>query len=139
MQDQVARTSPRKTSAHILRPQFTVGFGVIQDFTCLTFIDDSPPLQTWGKNNKVIESLEESDRSSGRAVLGTAIGDLYIFIQRGVRLIPREVCILNNGAGQMPALTFPGKKLSRNTKPDDEQNCLTLYHGMFNDTQSRST
>ncbi|CAN0490421.1 unnamed protein product, partial [Ectocarpus sp. 12 AP-2014] len=53
----------------------------IQDFTCLTFIDDSPPLQTWGKNNKVIDSLEESDRSSGRAVLGTAIGDLYIFIQ----------------------------------------------------------
>ncbi|CAN0392359.1 unnamed protein product, partial [Ectocarpus sp. 12 AP-2014] len=66
------------------------GKGKTADFTCLTFIDDSPPLQTWGKNNKVIDSLEESDRSSGRAVLGTAIGDLYIFIQRGVRLIPRE-------------------------------------------------
>ena len=57
----------------------------------MTFIDDSPPLQTWGANNTVVESTEESDRSSGRAVLGTAAGDLYIFIQRGVRLIPREV------------------------------------------------
>lgn len=62
-----------------------------QDFTCVTFIDDSPPLQTWGANNTVVDSLEESDRSSGRVVLGTAAGDLYIFIQRGVRLIPREV------------------------------------------------
>lgn len=57
----------------------------------MTFIDDSPPLQTWGANNTVVESAEESDRSSGRVVLGTAAGDLYIFIQRGVRLIPREV------------------------------------------------
>lgn len=57
----------------------------------MTFIDDSPPLQTWGANDTVIDSLEESDRSSGRVVLGTAAGDLYIFIQRGVRLIPREV------------------------------------------------
>lgn len=57
----------------------------------MTFIDDSPPLQTWGANNTVVENLEESDRSSGRVVLGTAAGDLYIFIQRGVRLIPREV------------------------------------------------
>lgn len=62
-----------------------------QDFTCVTFIDDSPPLQTWGANNTVVDSSEESDRSSGRVVLGTAAGDLYIFIQRGVRLIPREV------------------------------------------------
>lgn len=57
----------------------------------MTFIDDSPPLQTWGAKNTVVDSLEESDRSSGRVVLGTAAGDLYIFIQRGVRLIPREV------------------------------------------------
>lgn len=62
-----------------------------QDFTCLTFIDDSPPLQTWGANNTVVDSLQESDRCSGRVVLGTAAGDLYVFIQRGVRLIPREV------------------------------------------------
>eukprot|EP00752_Nemacystus_decipiens_P018632 g16706.t1 len=66
------------------------GKGSMADFTCVTFIDDSPPLQTWGANNTVVDSLEESDRSSGRVVLGTAAGDLYIFIQRGVRLIPRE-------------------------------------------------
>lgn len=62
-----------------------------QDFTCLTFIDDSPPLQTWGRGNVVVDSKNESDRSSGRAVLGTATGDLYVFVQRGVRLVPREV------------------------------------------------
>ena len=61
-----------------------------QDFTCVTFIDDSPPLQTWGPGDAVMDHEEESDRSSGRAVLGTAAGDLYVFIQRGVRLIPRE-------------------------------------------------
>ena len=57
----------------------------------MTFIDDSPPLQTWGSGNVVVDSKDESDRSSGRAVLGTATGDLYVFVQRGVRLIPREV------------------------------------------------
>lgn len=57
----------------------------------MTFIDDSPPLQTWGKDNVVVDSDDESDRSSGRAVLGTATGSLYVFVQRGVRLIPREV------------------------------------------------
>lgn len=58
----------------------------------MTFIDDSPLLQTWGGNNAVIDSPDnESDRTSGRVVLGTAAGDLYVFIQRGVRLIPREV------------------------------------------------
>lgn len=56
----------------------------------MAFIDDSPPLQTWGPGNMVVDSEDESDRSSGRAVLGTAAGDLYVFIQRGVRLIPRE-------------------------------------------------
>lgn len=64
--------------------------GIHQDFTCMAFIDDSPPLQTWGTKCKVVDSLDESDRSSGRVVLGTAAGDLYVFIQRGIRLIPRE-------------------------------------------------
>ena len=64
-----------------------------QDFTCVTFIDDSPPLQTWGRGNVVVDSKNESDRSSGRAVLGTSTGDLYVFVQRGVRLVPREVRI----------------------------------------------
>lgn len=59
----------------------------------MTFIDDSPPLQTWGPGNTVVDHESESDRSCGRVVLGTSTGDLYVFLQRGVRLIPREVCL----------------------------------------------
>lgn len=57
----------------------------------MTFIDDSPTLQKWNPEGKVYASENESDRSTGRVVLGTATGDLYVFIQRGIRLIPREV------------------------------------------------
>lgn len=90
-----APTSPSKLSCLLLRitPRPFISLfscGTHQDFTCMTFIDDSPRLQTWGTKNKVVDSLEESDRSSGRVVLGTTAGDLYVFIQRGIRLIPRE-------------------------------------------------
>lgn len=70
-----------------------LGSRIGQDFTCVTFIDDSPPLQTWGPGNAVVDHENESDRSCGRVVLGTSAGDLYVFLQRGVRLIPREVCL----------------------------------------------
>lgn len=75
----------------------------------MTFIDDSPLLRTWGANNAVIDSPDsESDRTSGRVVLGTAAGDLYVFIQRCIRLIPREV---REGAWFAPITS------SRDTRP----------------------
>lgn len=57
----------------------------------MAFIDDSPPLQKWDSGGEVVDVHDESDRSSGRVVLGTATGDLYVFLQSGVRLVPREV------------------------------------------------
>lgn len=58
----------------------------------MTFVDDSPPLQRWGREGQVVDcEYGESDRSSGRIVIGTSQGDIYVFVQRPVRLVPREV------------------------------------------------
>ncbi|CAM9721568.1 unnamed protein product [Ectocarpus sp. 4 AP-2014] len=41
------------------------GKGKTADFTCLTFIDDSPPLQTWGKNNKFAKDVKRGKGGRG--------------------------------------------------------------------------
>ena len=61
--------------------------GELQNFNCLTFVDDSPPLKRRNDEGIVEEvgvhadGRQINDHTAGRIVAGTAKGDIYIFVQ----------------------------------------------------------
>ncbi|DBA02461.1 TPA: hypothetical protein N0F65_008675 [Lagenidium giganteum] len=61
-------------------PSFNGRFEV-QDFTSVTFVDDSPPLYIFDETGKELVPTKENDRTLGRIIAGTAKGDLCVFWQ----------------------------------------------------------
>ncbi|KAG3183299.1 hypothetical protein PC128_g14237 [Phytophthora cactorum] len=53
----------------------------VQDFTSLTFVNDSPPLYMYDEHSKELVATNTTDHSLGRIVAGTAKGDLCLFLQ----------------------------------------------------------
>ncbi|KAL4108728.1 hypothetical protein PRIC1_000437 [Phytophthora ramorum] len=53
----------------------------VQDFTSLTFVNDSPPLYMYDEQSKELTATNATDHSLGRIVAGTANGDLCLFLQ----------------------------------------------------------
>lgn len=53
----------------------------VQDFTCLTFVDDSPPLYMYDEQSKELVATNKNDHTLGRIIAGTAKGDLCVFWQ----------------------------------------------------------
>ncbi|KAK1941614.1 Echinoderm microtubule-associated protein-like 3 [Phytophthora citrophthora] len=53
----------------------------IQDFTSLTFVNDSPPLYKYDDQSKELVATNITDHSLGRIIAGTAKGDLCLFLQ----------------------------------------------------------
>lgn len=53
----------------------------VQDFTCLTFVDDSPPLYMYDEQSKELVASNKNDHTLGRIIAGTAKGDLCVFWQ----------------------------------------------------------
>jgi WD40 repeat protein len=53
----------------------------VQDFTSLTFVNDSPPLYTYDERAKELVAMHATDHSVGRVIAGTAKGDLCMFLQ----------------------------------------------------------
>ncbi|KAL3668248.1 hypothetical protein V7S43_006342 [Phytophthora oleae] len=52
-----------------------------QDFTSLTFVNDSPPLYKYDDHSKELVATNVTDHSLGRIIAGTAKGDLCLFLQ----------------------------------------------------------
>ncbi|OWZ20324.1 hypothetical protein PHMEG_0005272 [Phytophthora megakarya] len=61
-------------------PSFNGRFEV-QDFTSLTFVNDSPPIYIYDEESKELVAINATDHSLGRIVAGTAKGDLCLFLQ----------------------------------------------------------
>lgn len=53
----------------------------VQDFTSLTFVDDSPPLYCYDAQTQELVATNARDHTLGRIVAGTAKGDLCVFYQ----------------------------------------------------------
>uniref|UniRef100_K3X439 EML-like second beta-propeller domain-containing protein n=1 Tax=Globisporangium ultimum (strain ATCC 200006 / CBS 805.95 / DAOM BR144) TaxID=431595 RepID=K3X439_GLOUD len=53
----------------------------VQDFTCLTFVDDSPPVYIYDDQAKELVATNYNDHTLGRIIAGTAKGDLCVFYQ----------------------------------------------------------
>ncbi|POM71817.1 Hypothetical protein PHPALM_11557, partial [Phytophthora palmivora] len=53
----------------------------VQDFTSLTFVNDSPPLYLYDEDSKELAATNITDHSLGRIIAGTAKGDLCMFLQ----------------------------------------------------------
>lgn len=53
----------------------------VQDFTSLTFVNDSPPLYKYDDYSKELVATNTTDHSIGRIIAGTAKGDLCLFLQ----------------------------------------------------------
>ncbi|ETO85538.1 hypothetical protein F444_00806 [Phytophthora nicotianae P1976] len=53
----------------------------VQDFTSLTFVNDSPPLYMYDEHSKELVATNITDHSLGRIVAGTAKGDICLFLQ----------------------------------------------------------
>jgi hypothetical protein len=57
----------------------TIGHkGSVQDFLCMTFVDDSPPLMLYDAEGKRLVEAPEgaTDHTTSRVVVGTRDGDL---------------------------------------------------------------
>ena len=61
--------------------------GNLQNFNCLTFVDDSPPMRERDDAGDIVEvgvaddGRKIGDHTKGRIVAGTENGDIYIFVQ----------------------------------------------------------
>lgn len=57
--------------------------GEVQDFLCMCFLDDSPPLRYWDAEvGALVEAGQGiTDHSYGRCLVGTKGGDIYVFEQ----------------------------------------------------------
>lgn len=53
----------------------------VQDFTCLTFVDDSPPIYMYDEQTQELVATNATDHTLGRIIAGTAKGDLCVFYQ----------------------------------------------------------
>ncbi|KAG7393534.1 Cilia- and flagella-associated protein 44 [Phytophthora pseudosyringae] len=53
----------------------------VQDFTSLTFVNDSPPVYVYDEHSKELTATNATDHSLGRIIAGTAKGDLCLFLQ----------------------------------------------------------
>jgi hypothetical protein len=59
----------------------------VQDVTCFTFVDDSPPLKYIDdETGEIVEDEGESDRIDSRVVAGTSDGDIFVFKQPQIQL-----------------------------------------------------
>ena len=64
--------------------------GQLQDFTCLTFVDDSAPM--WRRNDhNELEACNKNDHTLGRVIAGTRNGDLYVWHQPRVSPMAPEI------------------------------------------------
>lgn len=57
--------------------------GEMQDFLCMCFANDSPPLRYYSHEEGMLVEAEadETDHSAGRVLVGTRGGDIYVFEQ----------------------------------------------------------
>ncbi|CAM9993496.1 unnamed protein product, partial [Discosporangium mesarthrocarpum] len=119
-----ARKPPRMTWVMEGSSGMLAGKGELLDFVSVTFIDDSPPRREWGPGGEVVEAPLVSDRCKGRVVVGTSDGDIYVFNQRPVRLVPREFADkVRNGAANTSGgfldpwwLEGPGHEITTNKR-----------------------
>jgi WD40 repeat protein len=53
----------------------------VQDFTCVSFVDDSSPIYRFDEETNELVATNTNDHSFGRIIAGTAKGDLCVFWQ----------------------------------------------------------